>query len=65
MGKHIVVLSIYMTIDADTGEEAWGLAEKTTEELFEGDLRRLDTTPGFRVSDWFCKPTGMTEEDWS
>jgi hypothetical protein len=52
--KHEIVLSIYMTVEADTEDEAFDKAEATTEELFEKAVQRLDETDGFEVGNWFC-----------
>jgi len=51
--KYELVLSIYMTVDAGTEDEAFDKAEQATEELFEKDVSALDGMEGFEVGDWF------------
>lgn len=52
--RHEIVLSIYMTVEADTEEEAFDKAENTTEALFERAVSKLDEEDGFTVGNWFC-----------
>ena len=52
--KHEIVLSIYMTVEADTEDEAFYKAETTTEALFERAVSKLDEYPDFNVGNWFC-----------
>jgi len=52
--KHEIVLSIYMTVEADTEKEAFYKAETTTEALFERAVSQLDEEDGFTVGNWFC-----------
>lgn len=56
--KHEIVLSIYMTVEADTEDEAFDKAETTTEALFERAVAKLDGEPDFNVASWFCDWAG-------
>lgn len=52
--RHSIVLSVYMTVEAETKEEAFGKAETTVEALFEKAIANLDRQDGFNVENWFC-----------
>ena len=56
--KYDIVLSVYMTVEADTEDEAFCKAETTTEDLFEKAVQLLDKEPGFTAGNWFCEFAG-------
>ena len=54
MSEHRIVLSIYMTVEAETKEEAFSKAEEAVDEVFEPDVQHLDGRADFTVDNWFC-----------